>query len=60
MSWLMLYIESTHGLIKGDADIILIETIFDTLNAKLLSLPLSKPLETMVLWTSNHDFWHHY
>jgi 5-methyltetrahydrofolate--homocysteine methyltransferase len=28
------YIESTRGLIKGGADIILIETIFDTLNAK--------------------------
>lgn len=28
------YSESTRGLIKGGADIILIETIFDTLNAK--------------------------
>ncbi|MCS5586212.1 MAG: methionine synthase, partial [Gammaproteobacteria bacterium] len=28
------YIESTRGLIKGGSDIILIETIFDTLNAK--------------------------
>lgn len=28
------YIESTKGLIEGDVDIILIETIFDTLNAK--------------------------
>lgn len=28
------YIESTHALIKGGSDIILIETIFDTLNAK--------------------------
>ncbi len=28
------YMESTRGLIKGGADIILIETIFDTLNAK--------------------------
>ncbi len=28
------YIEATKGLIKGGADIILIETIFDTLNAK--------------------------
>ncbi len=28
------YIESTEGLIEGGADIILIETIFDTLNAK--------------------------
>ena len=28
------YIESTHALIKGGSDLILIETIFDTLNAK--------------------------
>ncbi len=28
------YIESTRGLIEGGADIILIETVFDTLNAK--------------------------
>lgn len=28
------YKEATHGLIEGGADIILIETIFDTLNAK--------------------------
>jgi 5-methyltetrahydrofolate--homocysteine methyltransferase len=28
------YVESTRGLIAGGADIILIETIFDTLNAK--------------------------
>ncbi|MEY4719232.1 MAG: hypothetical protein RL563_1850, partial [Pseudomonadota bacterium] len=28
------YSESTHGLIDGGADIILIETVFDTLNAK--------------------------
>lgn len=28
------YTESTHALIEGGADIILIETIFDTLNAK--------------------------
>lgn len=28
------YLESTDGLVKGGADLILIETIFDTLNAK--------------------------
>jgi 5-methyltetrahydrofolate--homocysteine methyltransferase len=28
------YIESTKGLVEGGADIILIETVFDTLNAK--------------------------
>ncbi|HBT55540.1 MAG TPA: hypothetical protein DEA92_00100, partial [Pseudomonas sp.] len=28
------YTEATRGLIEGGADLILIETIFDTLNAK--------------------------
>lgn len=28
------YVQATHGLLKGGADLILIETIFDTLNAK--------------------------
>ena len=28
------YVEATRGLIEGGADLILIETIFDTLNAK--------------------------
>ncbi|MFK7976394.1 MAG: methionine synthase [Halioglobus sp.] len=28
------YIEATHGLIEGGADFIMVETIFDTLNAK--------------------------
>ncbi|BAN97277.1 methionine synthase [Plautia stali symbiont] len=28
------YRESTHALISGGADIIMIETVFDTLNAK--------------------------
>ncbi len=30
----MAYVEATHGLIRGGADAIMIETIFDTLNAK--------------------------
>jgi len=28
------YVESTHGLVEGGVDLLLIETIFDTLNAK--------------------------
>ena len=28
------YVEATHGLIKGGVDLIMLETIFDTLNAK--------------------------
>ncbi|MFT2091366.1 homocysteine S-methyltransferase family protein [Paraglaciecola sp. 2405UD69-4] len=29
-----IYVEATHGLIEGGADLIMVETIFDTLNAK--------------------------
>jgi 5-methyltetrahydrofolate--homocysteine methyltransferase len=35
------YIEATHGLIEGGADLILIETIFDTLNAKAAAFAVS-------------------
>jgi 5-methyltetrahydrofolate--homocysteine methyltransferase len=36
------YYESTSGLIKGGADLILIETIFDTLNAKAAIFAVEK------------------
>lgn len=36
------YVESTDGLVKGGADIILIETIFDTLNAKAAIFAVKK------------------
>ncbi len=36
------YVESTRGLIEGGADIILIETIFDTLNAKAAAFAVEK------------------
>lgn len=36
------YLESTRGLIEGGADIILIETIFDTLNAKAAVFAVKK------------------
>ncbi|MFZ5579835.1 MAG: methionine synthase, partial [Pseudomonadota bacterium] len=36
------YVESTRGLIEGGADIILIETIFDTLNAKAAVFAVEK------------------
>jgi 5-methyltetrahydrofolate--homocysteine methyltransferase len=34
MHWLLLIIEQVEGLIDGGADLLLVETIFDTLNAK--------------------------
>lgn len=39
------YLESTKGLIDGGTDIILIETIFDTLNAKAAIFALKKVLK---------------
>jgi 5-methyltetrahydrofolate--homocysteine methyltransferase len=36
------YVEATDGLVKGGADIILIETIFDTLNAKAAVFAVKK------------------
>jgi len=43
------YMESTRGLIEGGADIILIETIFDTLNAKAAIFAVQEVLSKMVL-----------
>ncbi len=36
------YVEATEGLVKGGADIILIETVFDTLNAKAAVFAVKK------------------
>ena len=36
------YRDATRGLIKGGADVIMIETIFDTLNARRRSSPSRK------------------
>lgn len=33
------YSEQAHGLIDGGCDMLLIETVFDTLNAKVQSVP---------------------
>ncbi len=41
------YIEQTRGLIEGGADIILIETIFDTLNAKAAGMAVLEAFDAM-------------
>ncbi|MGF1700093.1 methionine synthase [Photobacterium makurazakiensis] len=41
------YSESTHALIKGGSDIILIETIFDTLNAKACAFAVDTVFEEL-------------
>lgn len=43
------YIEATKGLIAGGSDIILIETIFDTLNAKAAIFAVQDAFETLGL-----------
>ncbi len=41
------YFEATKGLVEGGADIILIETIFDTLNAKAAIFAVEKYFDTI-------------
>lgn len=41
------YSESTHALIKGGSDLILIETIFDTLNAKACAFAVESVFEEL-------------
>ena len=41
------YKEATHGLIEGGADLILIETIFDTLNAKAAAFAVESVFEEL-------------
>ena len=43
------YSESTRALIKGGSDLILIETIFDTLNAKACSFAVESVFEEMAI-----------
>ncbi len=40
------YVEAMHGLVEGGSDIILIETIFDTLNAKAAIFAVEQYFET--------------
>lgn len=41
------YTEATHGLIEGGADFILIETIFDTLNAKAAAFAVDQVFDEL-------------
>ena len=43
------YVESTHALIEGGVDIILIETIFDTLNAKAAAFAVQHVFDELEL-----------
>jgi 5-methyltetrahydrofolate--homocysteine methyltransferase len=41
------YVEATHGLIEGGADLIMVETIFDTLNAKAALFAVDTVFESL-------------
>jgi len=41
------YVEATHGLIEGGVDLILIETIFDTLNAKAAAFAVDQVFDEL-------------
>lgn len=41
------YVEATHGLIEGGADLIMLETIFDTLNAKAAAFAVDSVFENL-------------
>lgn len=41
------YAEATRGLIKGGSDLIMIETIFDTLNAKAAAFAIAQVFEEL-------------
>jgi 5-methyltetrahydrofolate--homocysteine methyltransferase len=54
------YGEQLRGLIDGGADIILIETIFDTLNAKAAIFRLRRDLHRKGRAPAGDDFGHHH
>ncbi len=54
------YTSQTRGLIEGGADIILIETVFDTLNAKAAGFAVEQMFDAAWRRASHHDFGHHH
>ena len=54
------YSTQTRGLIEGGVDAILIETIFDTLNAKAAGFAVEQVFEEMGVDAAHHDLRHHH
>ena len=54
------YAEQMRGLIDGGADVLLIETIFDTLNAKAAIYAIAEELEARGVDRAGDDFRHHH
>ena len=54
------YGEQVRGLIDGGVDLLLIETIFDTLNAKAAIFAIAEELEARGIERAGHDLRHHH
>ena len=54
------YTSQTRGLIEGGADTILIETVFDTLNAKAAGFAVEQMFDAAWRRASHHDLGHHH
>ncbi len=54
------YSEQTRGLIEGGVDTIMIETIFDTLNAKAAGFAVLETFEELGVDAAGDDLRHHY
>ena len=54
------YTTQTRGLIEGGADTILIETVFDTLNAKAAGFAVEQVFDELGRAAAHHDLGHHH
>ncbi len=54
------YAEQVRGLLDGGVDALLIETIFDTLNAKAAIFAIAEELEARGIERAGDDFRHHH
>ena len=54
------YSEQPRGLIDGGADMLLVETIFDTLNAKAALFAIDELFEERGMRAADHDLRHHH
>ena len=53
---MLAYYDAARGLVDGGADIILIETIFDTLNGKAAIFGVEKLINRKITRYSSNDF----
>lgn len=54
------YAQEINGLVDGGVDFLLIETIFDSLNARAAILACERVFEEKKHPTTHHDFWHNH